>query len=265
MHSFLTYQNLKQFFKEIYDILKNSKLELDEVWVKIDNVKFLTEVSKNYDLDEFVSNFTFMKLERWRHVSVDKLHYILEALSFLNRDIKNLAEILDFRGFEKLIGELLTKNGYNVIKNFRFSDKSNLKHKLNQTRYEIDIIGLKGKYLLLIDGKQWRRKDSFGTLSKSADLQYNRALALTKNFDILSNLVQSLSNLNSISKKHLPLRIIPFMVSLEENDCKFSTNQIPLVSIYRLNSFLQEYRFILDFLKFLEIKKLSIQKTLEVD
>ncbi|MEJ2248902.1 MAG: hypothetical protein P8Y70_07600 [Candidatus Lokiarchaeota archaeon] len=260
MNNLLSPQNLKNFFNEIYFILKSSNLELNEVWIKEREIDFLQKISNHYSVKNFIQNFSFLKCESWNHISIDKIHFILDTIGYIDKDIKNLAEILDFRGFESLIGEILQKNGYKVIKNFRFSDKSDFKCQTKQKRYEIDVIGLKNHFLLLIDGKQWRKKDSYSTLNKSAEKQFQRAVALNKNKYILSGLLEKLANLNTSFEKYLPIKVIPLMVTLEENDCKFSNIQVPLVSVYRLNSFLQEYQLILNYLKYIEIKKLSFQK-----
>ena len=90
-----------------------------------------------------------------------------------------------------LVEEILSRNNYITIKNFRFSDKSNFKSKTSQKRYEIDIIGIYLKYILLIDAKQWRRKDSFSSINKAADLQFRRAIALKKILNFFRNLFKN--------------------------------------------------------------------------
>ncbi|MFX0005669.1 MAG: hypothetical protein ACFFAV_02960, partial [Candidatus Hermodarchaeota archaeon] len=177
-------------------------------------------------------------------------------------DIRTLSELIDYNAFEGLISEILCKNNYKTIKNFRFSDKSNFKSTTAQKKYEIDIIGIYSKYVLLIDAKQWKRKDSFSAINKAADLQYRRALALKKNPEIFSNIIQKLIGINRNVKKRLPLLLIPMMVTLEDNSYKINSNQIPLVSIYELNSFLNELNKNLMYFRIVKIGKLSIQKTL---
>ena len=49
------------------------------------------------------------------------------------------------------------------------------------------------------------------------------------------------------------------MVTLEENWIKISENFVPLVSIYRFNSFLQELRKNLSYFRTFKISKLSFQ------
>jgi len=52
------------------------------------------------------------------------------------------------------------------------------------------------------------------------------------------------------------------MVTLEDNSIKINNNQIPLVSIYELNSFLQELHNNLKYFKIIQINKIYIQKRL---
>ena len=162
----------------------------------------------------------------------------------------------------KVFLEILSKNSYTSTKNFRFSDKSNFKFKTSQKKYEVDVIGIYHKYILLIDAKQWKRKDSYSSMSKAANLQYHRAVALKKNPEILSKLIQDLLGNNVNWKRRLPFLIIPVIVTLEDNNIKFNENQIPLVSIYELNSFIQELHINLEYFKIIRINKINIQKTL---
>ena len=52
------------------------------------------------------------------------------------------------------------------------------------------------------------------------------------------------------------------MVTLEDNSIKINNNQIPLVSVYELNSFLHELHRNLHYFKVVKVKKLSIQERL---
>ncbi|MHA1343602.1 MAG: hypothetical protein ACTSQG_06430, partial [Promethearchaeota archaeon] len=56
-------------------------------------------------------------------------------------------------------------------------------------------------------------------------------------------------------KKILPFVLVPIIVTLEENGNRLNDNQIPLVSIYKLNSFLQEYEKYLSYYKTIIISR----------
>ncbi|GAH53574.1 unnamed protein product, partial [marine sediment metagenome] len=54
--------------------------------------------------------------------------------------VNQLSYLLNCDGFEALIEEILSQNNYKTTKNFRFSDKSELKYETSQKRYEIDVM-----------------------------------------------------------------------------------------------------------------------------
>ena len=210
-------------------------------------------------------NFNFIYLQKGNYheyVVINKILFIMESINILKLDIKNISEILNYDGFEALVQEILSRNNYITKKNVRFSDKSNFKSQTSQKRYEIDIIGINLKYILLIDAKQWRRKDSFSSISKAADLQLRRAIALKKNPDTISDLIQKLLGMSCNVRKRLPFTLIPLMVTLETNWIKINDNSVPLVGIYNLNSFLRELQINLQYFKAVKVSKISSQKQL---
>jgi hypothetical protein len=107
--------------------------------------------------------------------------------------------------------------------------------------------------ILVIDAKQWNRKDTYSTLNKAANQQYSRIKALNQNRVAFSRLLIELLGEQTNFKKYLPFNLIPMMVTLEDNSIKLNENQVPLVSIYELNAYLQE-------LPNIKITKLSAQK-----
>lgn len=251
---------VRRFFHEIFTILQETDTKITEFWYKISEIKSLTDFDK-FELNEFLGNFEFIA-KKDDFIKINKILFVFDCIKFLELDIKNLSEILDFKAFEALIREVLSRNGYNAIKNFRFSDKSNFKSQTSQKRYEIDVIGIKHKYILIIDAKQWKRRDSFAAINKAANSQYQRVIALKKNPEVFSSLIHKLLGNRPNIKKKLPFILIPMMVTLEDNSSRMNDNQVPLVSIYRLNAFLQEYTKYLDYYKTIEIKKVNIQTQL---
>ena len=264
MLNLLSESSLKAFFNEIYMILKESATDIIEVWCEISKISSLAKFN-DYELKEFLFNFRSVSIRKGNYINyvvINKILFIIESINILRLDIKRLSEIINYSGFETLIKEILSENNYISITNFRFSDKSNYKTKTSQKRYEIDIIGIYLKYILLIDAKQWRRKDSYNSLSKAANLQCRRTVALKRNPEILHYLLQILKNNGLKSKLKLPLLLFPVMVTLEDNNIKINENQIPLVSINELNSFLQELPDNLEYFKIIKINRITIQKTL---
>ncbi len=245
-------------------ILKETDTDLTEIWCEISKISSLAKIN-DYELKEFLFNFKSISIRKGNYINyvvINKILFIIESINILRFDIKRLSEILNYSGFESLIKEILSENNYISITNFRFSDKSNYKSKTSQKRYEVDVVGIYLKYILLIDAKQWRRKDSYGSLNKAANLQCRRAIALKNNPEILSELIQKLLGKGLKLKVKLPIFIIPAMITLEDNNIKISENQIPLISIYELNSFLQELQDNLEYFRIIKINRINIQKTL---
>ncbi|MHA1526636.1 MAG: hypothetical protein ACTSQD_06360 [Promethearchaeota archaeon] len=257
--------SIKHFFYDIYKILKETDKDVVEVWSEVSEFVGFEQLNK-YELTDFLNNFEFLTQEKGNYnkeyIAINKIKFILQCITHLDFDLKSLSELLNYSGFEALISEILIKNNYTVIKNFRFTDKSNFKSKTKQKRYEVDVIGIKGGIILLIDGKQWKHRDVFSSMNKAANLQYQRVLALKKNPEKFSHLIFQLLGSSPNIKKFLPFNLIPIMVTLENNGIKMNDNQVPLISILEFNSFLQEFQSNLDYVKIIKISKVNVQSKL---
>ncbi len=264
MNSQISIHSVKQLFRELLAFLKDTNPEITEVWFSFEEIESILGYDETrlrtiiYDLD----SISIQKGNYINYLVIDKISFIIESFHFIEADISQLSALLDFKGFEALIEEILRLNNYKTIRNFRFSDKSNFKSKTSQKRYEVDVIGIYRNYILFIDAKQWKRKDSFSAINIAANLQHRRAIALKKNPEIFSKLIQNLLGNSLNLRKRLPFILIPLMVSVEDNSNKINNNQIPLVSIYELNSFLYELQNNLQYFKTLQINKINIQKRL---
>ena len=255
---------LKKLFIEIYNILKKTEKAATEIWCEASEIDFFKRFD-DFELRDFLNFFEFLSIQKGKYLDyivINKILFVIESVRILQFDIKDVSVLLDFKGFEILIKEILLKNNYKTTTNFRFSDKSNFKSKTLQKRYEIDVIGIYLNYVLVIDAKQWKHKDSYSSLNKAANLQFQRVLALKKNQYAFFRLIQELMGVNPDFKKKLPLLLIPLMVTIEDNFIKINDNQIPLVSIYELNSFLQEIPNNMEYFKKVMVYKVSIQKQL---
>jgi len=257
--------SLQNFFTEIHYILRETDPKITEIWCEISKISFFNGMRKT-DLYDFLDRFEFISLKKGNYIYyivIDKILFIINCIKFLKYDIAHLSEILDYSGFEALIKEILLKNNYLATTNFRFSKGSKLKSNISQKKFEIDVIGIYLKYILIIDAKQWKRKDSYGSLNKAANLQYNRIRALKQNPEAFSKLITSILGEEPHIKRHLPFILIPMMVTLEDNSIKLNENQIPLVSIYEFNGFLQEFPNNLDYFKSVQVDKVVLQKKLD--
>ena len=260
-----SFSSIRNFFLEIYDLLKESNSEVTELWFEFSDIDFFKTFDK-YEVQDFISGFEFITIKKGNYIPyivIDKIAFITRCFNYLDLDINQLSYLLNYDGFEALIREILSQNHYETIKNYRFSDKSKLKYETSQKRYEIDVIGIYQNLILVIDAKQWKRKDSYSAMNKAANLQYQRVKALKKNPEIFSNLIQEILGLNYNNyKKRLPFILIPLMVTIEANWIKINDNSVPLVAIHNLNSFLQELSVNMQYFKTVTIEKISVQKQL---
>jgi hypothetical protein len=256
--------SIKEFFQSIYRSLRTVNPELTEVWCEPSDIDYFWERTQE-EKNELLSHFDFLSMKRGNYIDylvIDKLLFIIRSLRYLQFDIGFLSNLLDYDGFEALTKLILSENGYYTLKNYRFADKSNFKSKTKQSKYEIDVIGINRNKILLIDCKQWKRKDSYSAMNKAANLQFRRALALKKNDEVLAEMVQNLVGIRRVQKLKPPILIIPLMVTLESNWMKINENSVPIVSIHRFNAFLQELNENLYYFKIVKVNKLQIQKQL---
>ena len=137
----------------------------------------------------------------------DRLQTALFAIK-LGADVESVSEYLTWQDFESITGLILEKKDFDVTKNLI----------LTKPRMEIDVVGTKMDIALLIDCKHWK------TMSKSA--------------------------LNDIVKKQVErvkryvadenMSALPVIVTLHQEEIQFIEN-VPIVPIMKLSSFLDEF------------------------
>ena len=148
----------------------------------------------------------------------DRLQTALFAIK-LGADVESVSEYLTWQDFESITGLILEKKDFDVTKNLI----------LTKPRMEIDVVGTKMDIALLIDCKHWK------TMSKSA--------------------------LNEIVKKQVErvkryvadenMSALPVIVTLHQEEIQFVEN-VPIVPIMKLSSFLDEFVGNLDSLASIE-------------
>ena len=148
----------------------------------------------------------------------DRLQTALFAIK-LGADVESVSEYLTWQDFESITGLILEKKDFDVTKNLI----------LTKPRMEIDVVGTKMDIALLIDCKHWK------TMSKSA--------------------------LNEIVKKQVErvkryvadenMSALPVIVTLHQEAIQFIEN-VPIVPIMKLSSFLDEFVGNLDSLASIE-------------
>ena len=148
----------------------------------------------------------------------DRLQTALFAIK-LGADVESVSEYLTWQDFESITGLILEKKDFDVTKNLI----------LTKPRMEIDVVGTKMDIALLIDCKHWK------TMSKSA---LN---------EIVKKQVQRVKRYVSDEN----MSALPVIVTLHQEEIRFIEN-VPIVPIMKLSSFLDEFVGNLDSLASIE-------------
>ena len=134
--------------------------------------------------------------------------------------IEDVSEFLSWQNFEELVSRVLDENGFIVQKNLI----------LTKPRMEIDVVGVKLGISILIDCKHWKRMTQ-SALNDIVNKQVERVKRYVEKTDSTS--------------------AIPAIVTLHQEKVNF-VNQVPIVPVMQLSSFLDEFYGNLDKMKTIE-------------
>lgn len=104
--------SLEQFYTEIYFILRETDVDIIEVWCEISKFPSLNQFN-NSELRDFLNKFNFVSLKKgnYQHyIVINKILFIIDTVNILKLDIRNISEILNYDGFEALVQEILSRN-----------------------------------------------------------------------------------------------------------------------------------------------------------
>jgi len=207
--------NPKQVVKGIGGILEGG--------VSITDFSIVTELDE-ISAKELLYTLVQNGIGRWNgdlvdfDIPNDRLETALFAIT-LGADVESVSEYLTWRDFESITGLILEEKDFDVTKNLIFT----------KPRMEIDVIGKKMDIALLIDCKHWK------TMSKSALDEI-----VKKQVERVKRYVAD----ESISA-------LPVIVTLHQEEIQFVDN-VPIVPIMKLSSFLDEFVGNLDSLSSIE-------------
>ncbi len=171
-------------------------------------------------LDEFVKKGIGTKNnDNYDFESGDRLKIALELIQS-GFPLDDISGELDWKDFEGLTGEILSEKNFAVIKNLI----------LTKPRMEIDVIGIRLGVAMLIDCKHWKRYNS-----SALNLAVKKQIERTKQY---------------VSKTQNAIAV-PVIVTLYKDKVDFIDN-VPIVPIFQLSSFLDEFFGNLDNLKTIE-------------
>ncbi|MGH1522321.1 MAG: hypothetical protein ACRBB2_08250 [Nitrosopumilus sp.] len=149
----------------------------------------------------------------------DKLKFAIFLLE-QGSPIDEISSALDWKDFEGLAAEILHSKDFGVIRNLI----------LTKPRMEIDVVGIRLGYALLIDCKHWNRY-SVSSLTTAAKKQTERA--------------------KQYVAKTPGAIAAPVIVTLHQDKINFIGN-VPIVPIFQFSSFVDEFYGNLDQMKTIE-------------
>ncbi len=149
----------------------------------------------------------------------DRLKTCLLAIQ-MGAAIDEVSRSLEWRDFESLAAEILNSNGFEITRNLV----------LTKPRMQIDVVGVKSGVAILIDCKHWK-KTSQSAIKEAVRKQIER----TKHY-LIKERVQA---------------AIPAIVTLYQEEVRF-VDKVPIIPIFQLGSFCEEFYGSLDELHTLE-------------
>ncbi len=126
-------------------------------------------------------------------------------------DITEVCSKINWHDFEFFAAEILRHHGYAIYTNFR----------MKKPTREIDVVGIRSKTAMLIDCKHWK-KNSSSAFINAVERQKNRS-------------IQFLKESQFGVKKAFPIIITFLPVGFT------AVNDVPIVSVNQLNSFLLDF------------------------
>ncbi|HDO20511.1 MAG TPA: hypothetical protein ENG81_03220 [Candidatus Bathyarchaeota archaeon] len=164
----------------------------------------------------------------------DRLKLAIFALNHNVNPLK-IALFLDWREFERICLISFEEYEYRCFQNFRF--------KIDGKFFEMDIIGVKDPFVICVDCKRWS-KIRRSQLRRAA-LKHLKKVILLSSSKYLEKL--EVSSWNKII-------FIPVMLTIYEDIDRFYRG-IPIIPVYKFNSFLKDIYLGLD-----QIEKVIIYK-----
>lgn len=154
---------------------------------------------------------------------VNRLQLAVEAVNN-GMDWERICRTLGFREFEDITAEAFRANDFKVHSRFVFRHA--------RRRFEIDVVGQRGRIMICADCKHWSRGMSSGKLIQAVKKQVERTQTLVKETQICKNRF----NITDESE----ILFIPIIITLG-NPKNRIIRKVPIVPILALRSFLSEF------------------------
>ena len=139
----------------------------------------------------------------------------------MGADLERVCTFLTWSEFEDISGFAFEASGFSVKRSFRF--------KWSGRRWEVDIVAYKGRTVISVDCKHWRRNWRGSSIKRIVENHIERTKALS----------EALPNLRLIPKIKGRLTVVPVILSLVQGPFKFYMD-VPVVPILQLRNFIEE-------------------------
>ncbi|MDF1538393.1 MAG: hypothetical protein P1Q69_05780 [Candidatus Thorarchaeota archaeon] len=145
-----------------------------------------------------------------------------------------VVENMTWKDFEGLIAQILSENNYAYTESFRRRGTATIQG------MEIDVIGVKGNSIIVVDAKMWGiRSGKASALMGAVTKQITRTERLAQQLDRLSKKISGM--------KPGSYSLTPVMVTWLVEEVELYEG-VPVVPIFKLNSFLNEIDRFQDFM-----------------
>lgn len=135
------------------------------------------EIAETLELEEgdveAAARLYGLRIEQGRVVLEDPISLVLE-LGARGHSVEDLMLALGWRDLEALCSRILELEGFATVRNFRFSSAGR--------RHEVDVVGLKKPYVVLVECKKWRRIPRL-KIEEAAERHVERVRALARSID----------------------------------------------------------------------------------
>lgn len=158
----------------------------------------------------------------------NRLNLALEGIK-AGVDLERVCGSLSFSEFEDVGAEALRANGFKTFTRFVF------RH--TDRKYEIDLIGRRDSTTICVDCKHWRYGLFTSRLLNAVKKQISRTEALVKELDRYGGILAIPPDRKTI--------FLPLIVTLAESQTSMIEG-VPIVSVLKLRSFLNEFDLYLD-------------------
>lgn len=219
------------------DILEQCKEDGRIPHPKEDHIRFL------------MANGMGQKKEDGWLISREERIDIAMALMAEGIDAEKVVQHMTWKDFEGLVAGILERNGYRCIESFRRIGNDEIEG------MEIDVIGVKERKILSVDAKMWGiRKGKASALKSAAEDQFDRTKRLGNQLDTVS---QKIGGLEPGDYELTPVLVTWFVEDIQFHD------GIPMVPVFKLNSFVLELDRYHSLIKHLEGSFKGGQQTLQ--